>query len=70
MKVLLLGASGQLGKSLKQVCPKKIELHAKNKKQLDITDFELSKKIIYNIKPDFIINTAAYTNVDKAEENE
>ena len=70
MKVLLLGASGQLGKSLKQVCPKKIELHTKNKKQLDITDFELSKKIIYNIKPDFIINTAAYTNVDKAEENE
>ena len=49
MKVLLLGASGQLGKSLKQVCPKKIELHAKNKKQLDITDFELSKKIIYNV---------------------
>jgi dTDP-4-dehydrorhamnose reductase len=35
--------------------------------QLDITDREKIKKSVYDFCPDFIVNTAAYTNVDKSE---
>jgi dTDP-4-dehydrorhamnose reductase len=36
--------------------------------RLDITDFETSKKIISEIMPDIILNAAAYTAVDDAED--
>ena len=39
-----------------------------NKNELDITNKKDSEKLIYEFKPDWIINTAAFTEVDKAEE--
>ena len=64
MKVAVIGASGQLGADLVEVFGEKaIPLTHKN---LDVTDFE-SLKILKELKPDVIINTAAYVRVDDAE---
>lgn len=69
--VLVLGSSGQLGKEI--INDKKIKkyfkIFSKSRKEVDITNFKEVKKIIENKKPDFVINCAAYTNVDKAEKD-
>ena len=69
MKILITGGSGQLGRSIKIQKPKAFELVALDKQELNIFNKkELSKKI-KSYKPDWIINAAAYTNVDGAESN-
>ncbi len=69
MKILLTGASGQLGKSIKIQKPKNLELITFNKFDLNILDKKkLSEKIKFH-KPDWVINAAAYTNVEEAETN-
>ena len=70
MKVLLTGSNGQLGKSIIQKKPKGIELISLPRKLFDITKPKDCKEKIIKIKPNWIINTAAYTYVDKAEEEE
>lgn len=69
MLVLVTGANGMLGQDLvpilKNARHKVLETDIHN---LDITDKDQVKKYIYENKPDLIIHTAAYTNVDKAEE--
>ena len=69
MKILLTGASGQLGRSLKIQKPKDIELISFNKLDLNISDKKKLREKIKCYKPDWIINAAAYTNVDDAETN-
>ncbi len=71
MKILVTGATGMLGQDL---CPiledsnfTVIETSSKN---MDITNFETVKSVLTETKPDCIIHCAAYTNVDKAEEDE
>lgn len=68
-KVLLTGVNGQVGHALKQnlVDDKKIELFALSREQLDISNQDDIRRVIREIKPDLIINPAAYTAVDKAE---
>ena len=68
-KVLVTGANGMLGKDL---CPiledsgyEVIETDIDN---LDITNELEVQKAFKDIKPDYVIHCAAYTNVDKAEE--
>ncbi len=65
--VLLTGAHGQLGWELQRSCPAKIELHAHDADTLDITDAQSVHDAVQALKPDWIINAAAYTAVDKAE---
>lgn len=65
--VLLLGAGGQLGKLVEQSAPDSVSLHACTSKQLDITDTTELSRVITSLKPDLIINSAAYTQVDLAE---
>lgn len=71
MKVLITGANGMLGQDL---CPtfedfghELIETDIHN---LDITDFNQVEKFISDKKPELIVHLAAYTNVDKAEEEQ
>ena len=68
IKVLLTGSNGQLGFSIKKLNPEGIELICLNKNQFDLSKINNIKKNLEYIKPDFIINCGAYTNVDKAEE--
>jgi dTDP-4-dehydrorhamnose reductase len=67
MRLLLTGAKGQLGHSLTQYTPAGWETLFADKVQLDITQANNVKKVIKEFKPNIIINTAAYTAVDKAE---
>ena len=68
MKILVTGANGQLGEVLKRTNPGENECIFCNKEELDITNQKASAKLINEFKPDWIINTAAFTEVDKAEE--
>lgn len=69
MVVLVTGASGQLGQALQFIAPKypEISFHFYNSTELNITDLDNCRNIFAQTKPDFCINTAAYTAVDKAE---
>ncbi len=69
MNVLLLGSSGQLGNSLIIRKPRDVNLLSPKRNELNITNYgELQRKII-EFKPHWVINAAAYTNVDQAENN-
>lgn len=69
MKILITGANGMLAKAVKNEL-KNEELICTDVAELDITNLEMVKDVVNNIKPDYIINCAAYTAVDKAEEQE
>lgn len=68
-RYLVLGAQGQLGQALKKVKPDDVELIRPDRKRSDITNFEQIRNVIIDEMPDAVINCAAYTDVDKAEDN-
>lgn len=68
-KVLLVGQGGQLGYELALTRPQNVELIELSENDLDITDHEAVFEIVQKHEPEVIINCAAYTNVDKAEED-
>jgi len=68
MKVIILGANGQLGISFLKNTPNNIDIYSFTKSSLDVRNFKLVDEIINNIKPEFLINCSAYTNVNLAEE--
>ena len=66
MNVLVVGSQGQLGHALQD----ELRTHhvtAYDIENLDITNRTETKRVITEIKPDVVINAAAYTNVDQAE---
>ncbi|GGP39869.1 dTDP-4-dehydrorhamnose reductase [Shewanella saliphila] len=67
MKVLITGKNGQLGSELQRSCPDNIEIQCFDSQSLDITDIAVVNEILISFSPDIVINTAAYTAVDKAE---
>lgn len=66
-RILILGAKGSLGQMFLDVY-KDQEVSVWDREELDITDEEQVKAKITELKPDLIINCAAYNAVDKAEE--
>ena len=72
MKVLIIGSSGQLGKSLIENLPSYLknninDLLVPNRKEFDLANLDFCRCYIHHHRPKWIINAAAYTNVDKAE---
>ena len=67
MKILITGANGMLAKSVKKRLEPENELICTDVADLDITDEEAVLKFVAQNKPDYIINCAAFTAVDKAE---
>jgi dTDP-4-dehydrorhamnose reductase len=69
MVVLVTGSSGQLGQSLQFIAPNypTIQFVFCDSSTLDITNLYNVKQNFNQFKPDFCINAAAYTAVDKAE---
>lgn len=68
MKVLITGCHGQVGHCLVKQLEGKAEVLAVDKEQLDITDQASVFSVVSEFVPDYIINAAAHTAVDKAEE--
>ena len=68
MKVLIVGGHGQLGQALKNSTPEGINGIVLPRGMLDITHWQNLQKTVAEIQPHAIINAAAYTAVDKAEQ--
>ena len=70
MKILITGSNGMLGHDLIDVLKSKHELILTTSKTLDITDKDNTIEFIKENKPDIVINSAAYTDVDGCETNQ
>jgi dTDP-4-dehydrorhamnose reductase len=66
--VLIVGGSGQVGWELQNTVPERVKLISVGSAEMDIRDKENVYKVVSNLSPRIIINAAAYTSVDKAEE--
>lgn len=68
MKVLSIGANGQLGQTLSGSVPPHVDHRAVDLPDIDITDNKSVRRIVSEVHPEVIVNAAAYTAVDLAEE--
>ena len=68
MKILIFGKNGQLGYSICQLTKSLGEIFALDSNDCNLCDVEDIENNIFKYKPNIIINAAAYTNVDLAEE--
>ena len=69
MKVLITGSQGQLGSALIKSKPSNTKIYSMDRNNFDFLDITSCLKTINLINPDWIINCAAFTNVDMAESN-
>jgi dTDP-4-dehydrorhamnose reductase len=71
MRILITGANGQIGHCLQQQLSKRNwDYLALTRAELDIVDPKAVNRIVQRFCPDVIINTAAYTAVDRAEKEQ
>lgn len=71
MKVLVTGAAGQLGVELVEHCTAVGDhVVAVDRTALDITDADATRALLADVRPDAVVNAAAYTAVDACETNE
>lgn len=70
MKALILGSKGQLGRGLAATAPQGSQLLQHDVDTLDITDADAVGRAVKDAAPDIVLNAAAYTSVDRAEEEE
>ena len=68
LRILLLGAQGQLGHALAQTLPVLGEVLAFGRQQADLADADALRAVLDQHQPQLIVNAAAYTAVDKAEQ--
>lgn len=69
-RILLLGKNGQIGWELERSLPALSHVVACDRSQADLSDLKSVVKIVREINPEIIVNAAAYTAVDKAEQDE
>lgn len=71
MKILITGAKGQLGQSIRKIEKDfpEFDILYTDIEELDILSRDQTRKFITNVHPDYLINCAAYTAVDRAEED-
>jgi len=67
MKLVVIGANGQLGTDLLEVLSKEHNVIGLNHADIEITDIDSVKNALSEIKPDIVLNTAAYHIVPEAE---
>lgn len=68
-RYLITGAGGQLGQEFTRILSTRSAVyHAYSSRELDITDPALFRKTLEEVNPDVVINCAAYTKVDQAED--
>jgi dTDP-4-dehydrorhamnose reductase len=69
-RILLIGRNGQVGTDLALLLPQLGELVALNRQELDLTKSSDIRRMIQKLKPQWIVNAAGYTAVDRAETDE
>jgi len=67
VKALITGAGGQLAAELEKSAPREWSVTALSRSQLDIGDEVAVDHAVSSLRPDLILNAAAYTAVDRAE---
>jgi dTDP-4-dehydrorhamnose reductase len=67
MKILVTGTLGQVGHALQHALGGQHEVVAVDRAQFDLTNEQAIRSAVMQVRPDLIINPAAYTAVDKAE---
>ena len=67
LKILLFGKTGQLGWELQRTLPPLGDIYAYGPDELDLSDLVSLERTIHEVKPQIVINAAAYTAVDQAE---
>ncbi len=69
-KILVTGSNGQLGKELQQIVPSfpRFDFKFLLREDLPLNDPEAVNKFLKNYHPQYVINCAAYTAVDRAEQ--
>ncbi len=70
MQLLVFGAQGQVAQSLQALSSDDIQIETLGRPEGDITDEALVHDVISELRPDVIVNAAAYTAVDQAESDE
>ena len=70
MRALVAGSNGQLGRALAATLPAGVTLIAPPEADFDITDADAVRRVVADVRPDALINAAAYTAVDRAESDE
>ena len=69
-KILLIGSNGQVGAGLAVLLPPLGEVIALNRSQVDLSQPGQIRQTILQVRPHVIVNAAAYTAVDRAENDE
>jgi dTDP-4-dehydrorhamnose reductase len=69
-KILLTGKTGQVGRELAGLLDRVGEVTAVDRQQLDLTKPDEIRQVVRGVRPDWIVNAAAYTAVDRAESEE
>jgi dTDP-4-dehydrorhamnose reductase len=67
MRILITGKNGQVGYELERSLQGLGEIIAVDRTQMDLADLDHVRAVVRTVKPDLLINAAAYTAVDKAE---
>ena len=67
MKILITGRNGQLAQALQQRLAGLGQVHVLGREQLDLAESERIRQVVRELSPDLLVNAAAYTAVDQAE---
>lgn len=67
---MITGAGGQLGRELSSCAPAAARVRAFTRQELDLRDPQAAERAIAELRPELIVNAAAYTAVDRAEEEQ
>ncbi len=69
LKVIVIGANGQLGSDISAYFAERCALTGLTHEQIEITNIDNVRGVLSALNPDVVINTAAYHNVPKCEED-
>ena len=70
LRILITGANGQVGRELRElaVLHPDITFYFQGREDMPLTNFEMIRTVFHTLRPDVLINCAAYTAVDQAEQ--
>src|SRR5258708_34177991 len=68
MRMLLTGTSGDVGRALEKALHRSEQILTPGRRELDLSDPDSLPAALDNLAPELIINPAAYTAVDRAED--